>query len=162
MILRAILATMLVAIPIGSETISGAAGVVDGDTIAIGKTKIRLEGIDCPEAGQMCRAADGSEWACGLAATDMTIRLADRKAVMCDVTGTDRYGRKLATCRVGDEPSINAQLVRAGLAYAFRRYSHAYDADEAVAREARLGVWAADNETPWDYRRRMRQRSHRP
>ena len=29
--------------------------VIDGDTIAIGETRIRLEGIDAPEAGQTCK-----------------------------------------------------------------------------------------------------------
>ena len=32
-----------------SEPISGVARIVDGDTLAIGETKIRLEGIDAPE-----------------------------------------------------------------------------------------------------------------
>ena len=36
------------------------------DTIRIGKTAIRLDGIDAPEGKQTCFAADdGTEWPCG-------------------------------------------------------------------------------------------------
>jgi endonuclease YncB( thermonuclease family) len=48
-----------------AETITGKAGVVDGDTIAVSCSKIRLEGIDAPEAGQRCKRQDGTSWPCG-------------------------------------------------------------------------------------------------
>lgn len=141
-----------------AETLTGVAGVVDGDTIAIDHVKIRLEGIDCPEAGQTCRDAAGAEWACGRAATEMTIRLVDRQQVTCEIRGLDRYGRRLGTCHADGAPgqSVNQALVRAGLARAFARYSGEYLADEAVAREARVGIWAGSHESPWDYRARIK------
>ena len=37
-----------------AEDISGKARVVDGDTIYVGSTKIRLFGIDAPEQKQTC------------------------------------------------------------------------------------------------------------
>jgi endonuclease YncB( thermonuclease family) len=43
--------------PLRAETVVGPARVVDGDTLDIGATRIRLFGIDAPEGGQ----AYGSE-----------------------------------------------------------------------------------------------------
>ena len=34
----------------------GAARVLDGDTLVIGETHVRLEGIDAPESHQACQA----------------------------------------------------------------------------------------------------------
>ena len=55
---------------VGPEPVSGSAQVIDGDTIAIGDTRIRLEGIDAPESGQTCKRKWFGSWACGAAATD--------------------------------------------------------------------------------------------
>ena len=46
------------------------ATIIDGDTIAIGETHIRLEGIDAPEAAQTCGRRWFGTWACGQAAAD--------------------------------------------------------------------------------------------
>jgi|TARA_B100002003_G_scaffold228676_1_gene237250 endonuclease YncB( thermonuclease family) len=50
--------------------VTGKPHVVDGDTIWIGETKIRLHGIDAPEAKQECLRGDGVSYHCGEAATD--------------------------------------------------------------------------------------------
>ena len=50
--------------------LSGIPKIVDGDTIWIGETKIRLHGVDAPEAKQECYRVDGSPYRCGEAATD--------------------------------------------------------------------------------------------
>lgn len=49
--------------------ITGPALVVDGDTIWIGKTKIRIWAIDAPEVKQECHRK-GVPWKCGVAATE--------------------------------------------------------------------------------------------
>ena len=46
---------LLLPISVAMADITGKPGVVDGDTIHIGKTKIRLHGIDAPEMKQTCR-----------------------------------------------------------------------------------------------------------
>jgi endonuclease YncB( thermonuclease family) len=53
----------------------------------------------------------------------------------------DVYRRVLADCRLDDE-DLNAWMVRQGWALAFVRYSKAYVADEASARNAQRGMWA--------------------
>jgi endonuclease YncB( thermonuclease family) len=50
--------------------ISGLPRVVDGDTLVIGATKIRLEGIDAPETDQICLNLKGGHWTCGIEARD--------------------------------------------------------------------------------------------
>jgi endonuclease YncB( thermonuclease family) len=53
--------------------ISGVPMVVDGDTLAIGATKVRLEGIDAPETDQVCLNAKGIRWTCGIDARDQLV-----------------------------------------------------------------------------------------
>src|SRR5262245_58219305 len=55
---------------VGTEVLAGTAHVIDGDTIAIGDARIRLEGIDAPESGQTCKRKWFGSWACGAAATE--------------------------------------------------------------------------------------------
>ncbi|MFG1278249.1 thermonuclease family protein [Xanthobacter autotrophicus] len=46
---------VLLAFPaISDESLAGRASVIDGDTIEIHGTRIRLEGIDAPESRQTC------------------------------------------------------------------------------------------------------------
>ncbi|MFY9955165.1 thermonuclease family protein [Bradyrhizobium sp.] len=47
---------------LGAELISGEPRIVDGDTVQIGETKIRLNGIDAPETDQLCLDAKGEKW----------------------------------------------------------------------------------------------------
>ena len=39
--------------------------IVDGDTLELGGRRVRLHGIDAPEAAQPCRDAEGAAWPCG-------------------------------------------------------------------------------------------------
>ena len=69
--LRLALALVFLSLPFPAHAdITGKARVVDGDTIHIGDTKIRLHGIDAPEAKQECYRVDDSPYRCGEAATD--------------------------------------------------------------------------------------------
>ena len=69
--LRLALALVFLSLPFPAHAdITGKARVVDGGTIRIGKTKIRLHGIDAPETKQECYRVDDSTYRCGEAATD--------------------------------------------------------------------------------------------
>ncbi len=39
-----------------------------------------------------------------------------------------------------------------GLAWAFRKFTDVYAPEEATARAAGFGIWAAENQPAWDYR----------
>jgi endonuclease YncB( thermonuclease family) len=132
--------------------LTGIPRVIDGDTIVISGTHIRLVGIDAPEMRQICWRGDGRAWACGLAAKDRLAAKIGGQPVTCEDQGLDRYGRTLGRCRLGDI-DLQAWLVREGLAVSFRRYSHAYDRDEENAKFARIGLWSGGFDLPADWRR---------
>ncbi len=134
-----------------AAAVQGPARVVDGDTIEINGTRVRLEGIDAPEGDQTCARAGGGTWRCGQAASVELERLIGRAAVRCESRGTDGYGRTLGICFVGTT-DINAQMVRGGYAWAFVKYSRAYVAEEADARTRGIGIWQAPTTTAWDHR----------
>jgi endonuclease YncB( thermonuclease family) len=129
----------------------GAVRVVDGDSLWVGQTEVRLFGIDAPEAAQTCGRA-GAEWACGTWATEALRGLVAGRAVSCDPRGEDRYGRTLAVCRA-EGIEINRALVQAGVAFAYRRYSTAYVAEERAAERAGRGIWAGSAQEPEAFRR---------
>ena len=142
--------------PAGEPTI-GRAKIIDGDTIEISRQRIRLHGIDAPEARQTCVAA-GKKWACGQNATFGLSAIIERQWVHCRQKDKDRYGRIVAVCNLAgvDGPDINAAMVRQGWALAYRRYSKDYVFDEDTARKAKAGLWVGQFVAPWDWRRGKR------
>ena len=136
-----------------ATAISGPAQVIDGDTIALGGGRVRLHGIDAPELDQRCGAGQGASWPCGREAAAHLARLIAGRDVNCQARGHDAYGRVLGVCAAGAH-EINAQMVRAGMAWAFDRYTQSYVVAEAEARERKLGVWRGRAEPAWSYRAR--------
>jgi endonuclease YncB( thermonuclease family) len=139
-----------------SQTLSGKPRIVDGDTIELSGTRIRLEGIDAPERGQECIDGQKQPYDCGAAAVRTLVELAKGQTINCDATGEDRYGRTLAVCRLATGVDLNAELVRTGRAVAFRRYSTRYVTEEDEARRAHLGLWAGTFEHPGCWRAHKR------
>ena len=88
----------------------GIARVIDGDTIHVGGTRVRLEGIDAPESNQTCKRVTGEDWACGTEATHAMRVMADGRDVVCRNNGLDKYGRTLGTCFVQGR-DINAEMI---------------------------------------------------
>ena len=78
-------------------------------------------------------------------------RLVGGREVVCTARDRDGYGRIVASCTVDGE-DIAAQIVRAGLAWAYVEYSDAYVELEAEVRTTGLGVWQAETQPPWAYR----------
>ncbi|TXN54050.1 thermonuclease family protein [Methylobacterium sp. WL2] len=138
-----------------AEPIVGRASIVDGDTIEIRGTRFRLQGVDTPESAQLCRDRSSKEYRCGQIAANA---LADRIGagnVACEPITTDRYGRTVAVCRLGNE-DLNGWLVAQGLGLAYRRYSTAYVFQEDAAKAARRGLWAGSFTAPWEWRKGQR------
>ena len=133
--------------------LSGSAHVIDGDTVSIGETRVRLEGIDAPKSAQTCQRRWFGSWPCGTAATAHLVKIIGDKPVSCQPRGLDKYGRTLAVCFV-DGRDINAQMVRQGYAWAFVRYSKDYVAEEAKARAEGLGIWQGEAMPAWEFRAR--------
>ena len=138
--------------PTPPSTASGIAKVIDGDTIDVQGTRVRLEGIDAPEATQNCGQRWVGTWDCGLEAAAELSRLVDGLQVQCESRGADKYGRMLGICFAGGR-DINAEMVRRGLAWAFVKYSTTYQHVEADARARKVGIWQGQAQAPWEYRR---------
>jgi endonuclease YncB( thermonuclease family) len=120
--------------------LSGVPRIVDGDTLAIGSTKVRLEGIDAPETDQVCLNANGVHWACGIDARDQLAAHVAGREIRCASGGIDAYRRTLGTCYFGNE-DLNAWMVQEGWALAYVQYSKAYVHAEEDARTNQRGIW---------------------
>jgi endonuclease YncB( thermonuclease family) len=127
-----------------NTVIAGVASVVDGDTIEIHGTRIRLSGIDAPEHDRRCGSVRPGQQS-ALALDD----LVRGHSLRCEVSGLDHYGRSVATCFVGNT-DIGGVMVEQGQARDWPRYSHrAYAAQEQAARNAHRGVWAQACQGLW-------------
>src|ERR1039458_9182242 len=133
--------------------LTGIPRIVDGDTLAIGATKVRLEGIDAPETDQVCLNANGVYWTCGIDARDQLAAHIAGKGIECTSHGTDAYRRTLATCYLAGE-DLNGWLVKQGWALAYVKYSPAYRQVEEDARVNQRGIWQGAFIAPWDWRHR--------
>jgi len=139
---------------IAAEVIAGPVNkVIDGDTIIVDATRIRLFGIDAPEVKQSCNAR-GSLVSCGVQSKEALERKIKSAHVNCAVKSTDMYGRRVAICRLESPPEdLNAWLVAEGHAVAYRRYSHMYVPLEDNARRKKKGIWASNFQEPEQWRK---------
>jgi endonuclease YncB( thermonuclease family) len=144
-------------LPAGARPeITGGARVIDGDSIVIADERVRLIGIDAPEAEQTCRAADRDS-PCAQDATVALVKMIGAIRVRCEVYGRDRYQRALAVCFAGDF-ELNRAMVQAGHALAWYPdegvvLGPAYDAEQAEAKQARTGIWRGEFIAPSEWRR---------
>jgi endonuclease YncB( thermonuclease family) len=127
-------------------------GVSDGDTITVlvGKRpiKIRLEGIDAPEAKQSF----------GNRSKQALSDLVFGKEVLVTKTGQDRYGRSLGFVSTGGI-DFNAKMLQDVWAWHYKKYN--FDSKvaelELQARAAKRGLWSEPNPlAPWDFRDRQK------
>ena len=132
-----------------SEFRGAVVAVRDGDTIVVRrrgrKVRVRVFGVDCPEHDQ----------AFGAQATAFTRDHTAGRQVTIEVRDRDMYGRTVGEVILPDGENLGTELIRAGLAWHYRHYSHspALDALEAEARAAHRGLWAdAHPVPPWDFR----------
>jgi endonuclease YncB( thermonuclease family) len=140
--------------------IKGRARIVDGDTLEIHDTRIRLYGIDAPESEQLCQAR-GQTYRCGQDATRALASKVGNQTISCEPKDRDQYGRTVAVCFLGSE-DINAWMVGKGWALAYRHYSTDYVSNEKVAAASKIGLWQGTFNAPWDWRRGDRRQSFQP
>ena len=133
------------------ETLTGPARVIDGDTLAIGTTVVRIADVDAPEMAQRCDGGPSALRHRGAYVADaLKERIGDRE-VRCAVRELDQYDRRISTCEVAGE-DLSSWLVSEGLAVANRPFSDRLVPDEEAARAAGRGIWQTSFEAPWDYR----------
>lgn len=132
--------------------------VSDGDTLTVltaadEEVKVRLAGIDTPEARQPY----------GARARQQLADLAFRRPVRVEVEDIDHYGRTVGRVHAGGR-DVNAEMVRLGGGWVYRQYSRdrALLDLEQEAREARRGLWSlpeAERVPPWAWRQADRDGS---
>ena len=133
------------------KTIYGKAKVIDGDTINIGKTKIRLHGIDAPETKQTC-SKSVKKWNCGLESKKFLKNLIGNDQIQCDTNGLDRYKRYIGVC-YKNNIDLNSEMVINGWAIAYRYYSLDYVKEEKIAKSNKVGIWIGEFEEPYLFRK---------
>ncbi len=135
--------------------------VDDGDSFAAydddgNRHRVRLAAIDAPEHKQ----------AHGPVAGEHLKRLLSGASITLYVRKKDRYRRLVARVVVNGQ-NVGLSLVRSGYAWHFKRFAHEqpaperalFEAAQASAREASLGLWRANDPTPpWQWRRENRKK----
>lgn len=127
-------------------------GVIDGDTVDVrlqsGMVRVRLHAVDAPERDQPH----------GAASRQMLATLVFRRNVDLQPIEQDRYDRLVARLWL-DGLDVNAEMIRQGAAWVYRRYADdpAYCEYEKLARDLRRGLWSLPREqrsAPWEWRQR--------
>ena len=125
--------------------------ILDGDTYDIllngnTPTRIRMEGIDAPEKGMPYYKV----------AKNYLGQLCFGKEVRLEITGKDLHDRTLAFSYLADGTELSHEMIKAGLAWHFKKYSTdtVLARLETEARDQKIGLWADKNPmTPWENRR---------
>ena len=131
--------------------LQGSAYVLDGDTLEIQKTRVRLAGIDAPEKAQTCQTGSQT-WFCGQASSWALDQKTQGKTVQCQLQSKDQYGRWVAECFVNGV-SLNASQVQEGWAIAYERFSKAYLPQQQWAKQNKQGIWSGTWMTPEQFRK---------
>ena len=95
------------------KELRGRAWVIDGDTIDIAGTRIRLAGIDAPEMDHPYGKT--AKWA--------LVNLCKGSEVRAVFDGDLSHDRTVATCYLADGRDLSAEMVRAGLAIDWPKFS---------------------------------------
>jgi endonuclease YncB( thermonuclease family) len=148
--------------PPNSKTITGRViRIADGDTITVldatnTQHRIRLEGIDAPEAHQPF----------GTQSKKRLSQMIFDKDVTVVYTKLDQYGRIVGKLLL-DGNDVNLEQIKAGMAWHYKEYEgeqtvedrDLYARAEDEARNARRGLWVDANPVePAEFRREERER----
>ncbi len=131
--------------------ISGIVRVIDADTWDVNDQRVRLFGIDAPETDQKCRNPLGQSWACGVWSAEQVRAQYQGRQVRCEALDTDRYRRSVARCFAAGR-DVARDMVAAGWAFAYPRYSTIYVGDEKRAAISARGLHASKLQSPAAFR----------
>jgi hypothetical protein len=93
-------ALVLISAPAGAaDDLTGQASIIDGDTLEIHGTRIRLWGIDAPESSQLCRGEDSLQYRCGAKSANEIDAFIARRPISCIPISLDLSGGAGASYR---------------------------------------------------------------
>jgi endonuclease YncB( thermonuclease family) len=133
------------------DTLAGPAKAVDGRSLRIGETVVRLADIDAPDPAQTCMLED-RVYSCGKLARAALADLLTGAQVECRIAVRPPDGPPVAIC-LADGFDLSLNMVHTGWAVADRDRSNRYAGIESAAREARRGMWRGKFERPSTWRR---------
>jgi endonuclease YncB( thermonuclease family) len=148
-----VIATLAIASNCFAVDLSGRATVIEGDTIEINGQRIKLFGIDAPEAAQTCRYS-GEVYHCGQQSALTLEHFIGSRSVTCDARSWS-YEQAAAVCTAGDD-DLGRLMVLHGQAFADRPRGGDYVADEIDARAMERGIWRGEFVMPWAWRKGVR------
>ena len=114
--------------------------IVDGQTLWLNGTLIRLQGVEAPPRGRYCRNGAGEPYDCGAAAVEALSEITHGRGIACQLAGRDSSGFPQGKCQAGDV-DLNRGIVAAGWAHASADFDGLPQA-EGDARRAKRGIWA--------------------
>lgn len=133
----------------------GRAQAISGDMLRLNGVVYRLAGVEAPDRTQSCMRPGKRRWRCGEAALTALERVTRGRSMVCAASGSpDSAGRIPATCK-SDGRDVAADLVREGHVFAVSSLFGGYAAEEADARQKKVGVWNGESERPADYRAKL-------
>lgn len=122
------------AAPVPQRTfLRGAAYIIDGDSIVIQKTQVRLFGIDAPELNHPY--GQKAKWA--------LVALCKGQQIEAEILTIDTHGRTVALCRLQNGQDLSAEMVKLGLAIDWPKFSGGRYRSLEVP-EVRKKLWLAD------------------
>ena len=132
--------------------------IIDGDSLALGQLRIRLQGIDAPELKQECiNIKSKKSYMCGEVAKNYLIKLIAQQPIKCTNEGLDRYKRQLAYCYVRNI-NLNREMVRSGNAVAYSKYDKSFLKEEKEAKLNKIGIWGSIFDYPSKWRKKSRSK----
>ncbi len=149
-----ILSVVVLAGPPGSasaQELTGKPEIITGDSLSVAGRRLRLYGIDAPEAGQSCRLGNGKSYDCGLVSKTALIDLTAGVAITCRLRDGKSDTFPYATCFAGGY-DLSHGMAHTGWALAFPRDIARYRRAEERAHKARRGLWRGAFVVPWRWR----------
>lgn len=142
----------------GQKIVGQVSHIIDGDTFAIGETRIRLWGIDAPETKQQCRETNGKPYSCGAEAKNHLEKIISGRVITCHQRGTNPQrgnlkSRIVAQCYVDvDRTDIGRAMILSGYAFRTGHAGNLYADVQRIAFRTELGLWRGSFQEPWHWR----------
>ncbi|MEE8352766.1 MAG: thermonuclease family protein [Rhodospirillales bacterium] len=129
--------------------LAGKPKVIDARTLEVAGQRVRLYGIDTPDAGQPCHWP-AKDIDCGrISMTALLDLVAVSQRIVCMPEKGDGFFRCF-----DDGSDIAENMVYTGWALPTPGDPAGYGAKAAIAEKRRHGMWRGTFEKPWEWRRR--------
>ena len=148
------------------------ANAINGETLFMRGTEVKLFGIDAVEDDQICQDVAGVDYPCGRRATQALQALVQEELVICLPLFTIGEYRVVANCEIArhgesvpdspidfmeDPANLSRLMVAEGHAVAIGIGTRFFGAEQNEAQTLRQGIWQGSFQPPSAWRRRSDQ-----